>query len=357
MKQCNSTDSKVIVDAVPMSMLKPEKIKWLWPGFIPLGKLTILAGTAGTGKTTLAMEMSSIVSSGKKWPDDTRSPIGSVLIWSGEDDCKDTLLPRLIAMGAIRDKIYFINGVYEDGKNRSFDPSRDIPILLDKVKEIGDVKLIIIDPIANVVRKDSHKNTDVRLALQPLVDLASIYSVSIIGITHFTKGTAGSNPLERVTGSLAFGAMARMVLVTSKKHIADGEFKYVMARAKSNISEDGGGYFYNISQVEIPMHDGLYASKVNWGNETNESAMQLLKHELHIEKGKSASDEAKDFLKNLLADGPVHSVEVFDNAMEAGISKSTLDRAKRPLGIEPYKMNDKWWWELPRYSKPQGTQI
>lgn len=350
MKQCNSTYSKVIVDAVPMSMLNPEKINWLWHEYIPLGKLIILAGTAGTGKTTLSLKIAATVSAGKNWPDDTQSPIGSVLIWSGEDDCRDTLLPRLIAMGAIKDKIYFISGVCEDGKTRSFNPSSDIHTLLRKIEEIGDVKLIIIDPIANVVSRDSHKNTDVRLALQPLVDLGKNYGIAIIGITHFTKGTAGSNPLERVTGSLAFGAMARMVLVTSKQHGADGEVTYVMARAKSNISEDGGGYFYNISQVEIPGYDGLFASKITWGDKTTGPAIALLNHELHSDTGKSALDEAKDFLKGLLANGPMHAEEVFDNAMGAGISKSTLNRAKRPLGINPYRRNGKWWWELPRCS-------
>jgi len=99
--------------------LKPEPIRWLWPQWLALGKLHILAGAAGQGKTTINLAFAATVTTGGRWPDGTRCEPGNVLIWSGEDDPADTLLPRLLAMGADRRRVYFVQGSRVNGERLS----------------------------------------------------------------------------------------------------------------------------------------------------------------------------------------------------------------------------------------------
>ena len=150
--------------------IKPKPIDWLWDGWLARGKLEVLSGIAGTGKTTLAISLAATVSIGGKFPDGTRSPIGSVLIWSGEDSAKDTLVPRFMAAGADLSKIHFIGDVEHGDQMRSFDPAIDIAALNNAAAKIDNISLLIVDPIVNAVAGDSHKNGEVRRALQPLVE-------------------------------------------------------------------------------------------------------------------------------------------------------------------------------------------
>lgn len=148
--------------------LTPEAVRWLWQGWLALGKVHVLAGAPGTGKTTLAMAIAAIFTTAGRWPDGTRcAEAGSVLVWSGEDDPADTLLPRLLAAGAARERCFFVGGTRDaDGNVRPFDPATDLDDLGAAIEAIGDVRLLVIDPIVSAVTGDSHKNTEVRRALQ-----------------------------------------------------------------------------------------------------------------------------------------------------------------------------------------------
>lgn len=113
------------------SDIRPEAIAWLWPDWLAHGKLHILAGRPGTLKTTTTISFAAIVTIGGQWPDGSPAAAGNVIIWSGEDAIKDTLLPRLIAAGGDPARVAFIGGVSEDGKKRSFDPAIDMDALAD----------------------------------------------------------------------------------------------------------------------------------------------------------------------------------------------------------------------------------
>ena len=190
------------VELIGADQLKPEAIRWLWPGWLARGKLHVLAGAPGTGKTTLAMAMAAAVSAGSALPSGWKPRRGSVLIWSGEDDPADTLVPRLIAAGADRSRIKFVRDtIDEDDYRRPFDPSRDVDMLAVTAAGISDITLIVIDPLVSAIGGDSHKNAEVRRGLAPLVDLAARLDAALLGITHYSKGTGGREPLERVSGS------------------------------------------------------------------------------------------------------------------------------------------------------------
>lgn len=177
--------------------LKPQPVDWLWRGWLAAGKLHLLAGSPGLGKTTLATAMAAPVTTGGRWPDGSKCQRGHVLMWSGEDDPADTLKPRLVAAGGDDSRIFFVTGYRSRGELVPFDPSRHMAQLQAEAERIGDVRLIIVDPIVTAVSGDSHKNTEVRRGLQPLVDLAAALRAALLGITHLSKG--GGDPIERVT--------------------------------------------------------------------------------------------------------------------------------------------------------------
>ena len=187
--------------------LTPQPIAWLWNGWLALGKMHLLAGAPGQGKTTIAIAFAATVTVGGRWPDGSRCDVGNVLIWSGEDDPADTLLPRLLAAGGNGSRVHFVTGSRINGELQAFDPARDMQALRAEAERIGDVRLIIVDPVVSAVTGDSHKNTEVRRALQPLVDMASSINAALLGITHFSKGGQGGDPSQRVIGSVGFTAV------------------------------------------------------------------------------------------------------------------------------------------------------
>lgn len=266
------------VKLIRASEVKLESISWLWRDWLARGKFHVCGGAPGTGKTTICMAIAATVSRGGPWPDGTRSVVGNVVIWSGEDDPADTLIPRLILSGADLPRIYFIDDIQDGSERRSFDPARDMEPLRRRLEEIGDVHLLIVDPIVSAITGDSHKNAEVRRGLQPLVDLAASLGCALLGITHFTKGTGGRDPVERLTGSLAFGALARVVMVAAKhqEESEDGRTERLFCRAKSNIGPDGGGFKYDLHQAELKTHPGIHASSVQWGDPVEGSARELL---------------------------------------------------------------------------------
>lgn len=328
--------------------ITPEPINWLWNGWLAKGKLHIFAGAAGTGKTTIAIALAATITVGGRFPDGSKCPTGSVLIWSGEDSPADTLVPRLMAAGADLNKVHFVGDTTANYELRAFDPATDMQSLMIKAATIPDLALLIIDPIVNAVAGDSHKNGEVRRALQPVVDFGEKLNCAVLGITHFSKGGQGKDPLERVTGSLAFGALARIVLATAK--IIDGEnTKRIVCRAKSNIGIDDGGFEYNLQQEEVKA--GIFSSYALWGDAIEGSARELLAEPDNRETGEngnSALEDAKDFLLSLLADGELSQKQIKDDAIGAGHSWRTVERAKKELNIRSSKskLDNRWYWKL-----------
>ena len=313
--------------------IKPKQIDWLWVEWLARGKLEVFAGMAGTGKTTIAISLAATISNGGLFPDGSRSPEGNVLIWSGEDSAEDTLVPRLITAGADLSRVHFIGDVKHGDEIRSFDPATDIAALNDAAAGIGNISMLIVDPIVNAVAGDSHKNGEVRRALQPLVDFGERMNCAVFGISHFSKGTGGKEPLERVTGSLAFGALARIVLATAK--ITEGETcKRIFCRAKSNIGPDGDGFEYTLEQKEVKGYPGLSSSYVVWGEPVEGSARELLaESEVENDDGSNVHS-ATSWLQNLLKDegNSLDLKDVMKAAQAMGYKERTVHRARKKIG-------------------------
>ncbi|MFZ5956802.1 AAA family ATPase [Pseudomonas knackmussii] len=339
-------------ELTPASSIVPKPIRWLWPGWIARGKLTLLAGAGGSGKTTLAMGLIGTVTSGGRWPDgELCQEPGNALIWSSEDDPADTLVPRLMAAGADLGRVHIIQGwINALGEREPFDPASDFDLLREAVETIGGASLLLLDPVVNVVKGDMHRANEVRRSLQAVVDFAERQWCAVLGISHFSKGSGGASPADRVIGSQAFGALARAVLVAAKQEDSDVR---VLARAKSNISDDQGGVGYLVETCTVG--DGLETTRVLWGDRIEGSAREIL---ADVEGSgeddrRSEMDEACDFLRDLLADGPVPTKRIKADADGAGHAWATIRRAQKVVGAEAVRIGEEgkkgggtWYWEL-----------
>lgn len=335
------------LNLIKASTIDMKVIHWLWHGWLPRGKVTILAGRSGEGKTNIAMNLAAAISTGGKLPDGSRAPKGDVVIWSSEDEPSDVLNPRLTANEADLERILYIGDVDKKGERVPFDPAIHINLLKEALEQTERPLLFIIDPIVSAVKGDDHKNNEVRRGLQPIVDLATDSNIAVIGITHFKKGSGEGSPLEWVVGSIAYGAVARAMWGVTRQTDSEGNEYTMLVNAKSSYAKNGDGYKYAVEGVRLEVFnkeaqrvEGIYTSKVVWGELMEGSAYELMSTE--EQEGKSALDEAKEFLFENLTD-MTPSKDIENDAKQLGISLITFRRARKDLGIQPKKSEGKWY--------------
>lgn len=345
------------VNAVSAADIKPLAIRWLWPGWLAKGKLHILAGAGGTGKTTLLLSLIATITTGGRWPDgELCQERGNALIWSSEDDPADTLVPRLIAAGADLSRVHIIQGrINAQGEADPFDPSNDIGLLRDTVRELGGVSLLMLDPVVSAVKGDMHKANDVRRGLQGVVDFAEANLCAVVGISHFAKGGAGSSPADRVIGSQAFSALARTVLVAAKQQDSDAR---VLARAKSNIGTDEGGVSYTIEPCTISGE--IETTHVVWGEAIAGSAREILGDvEATGDEEQTDADDPSDCLYRILKDNPLESNEAKALMKRNGYTEKQIRRAREKLTVVAIRTGNKKdvksFWSLPQADGPYAA--
>jgi hypothetical protein len=341
-----------------LSDITVKPVSWLWPGRIARGKVSIIAGNPGLGKSQITASIASIVTTKGCWPvDGGRCTPGDVVFLSAEDDPADTLRPRLEAAGADLDRVHVIDSVLGhtgDGQplNRTFSIQRDIQALSEKFTELGDVAAVFIDPItAYLGDVDSHRNAEVRALLAPLSDLAAQRNTAIIMVSHMNK-SAGSEALMRVTGSLAFVAAARAAYLVARDPV-DEERRFFLP-LKNNIGPDSSGLAFRIEGATVQSSAGpVQTSRVVWEAQPVTTTADEVMRAQTPEHG-SALREAEEWLRKTLNE-PTSASDVFRMAEAAGISEKTLRRASGALGIVKQKagINTGWVWSLPpKMAKP-----
>ena len=296
-----------------MSDIEMRPIRWLWKKRIALGKLGLLAGQPGLGKSQLTCSLAALVSTGALFPDGAESPIGSVILLTCEDDPEDTIRPRLEAAGADTSKVHIIDIVADivDGEAlaRGVDLSRDVELLRAEVVRIGDVRLIVIDPISAFVGKvDAHKNHEVRGLLSPLAALASDLGPSIMMVAHLNKGNADGNAMSRVSGSGAFVAAARSAWLVEKDPDDEDGCRRLMVPLKNNIGDDNTGFAYALETVRLT--DEIETSRVRFDGIVQMKASELLSRQAGDSEQHNLTDDAVDFLEMFLSAGAQSSKEV-----------------------------------------------
>jgi putative DNA primase/helicase len=353
-----ATTQDAALESAPASSFTIRGVSWLWKNRFALGKLGLIGGLPDRGKGLISAGMIATVTTGGIWPcEEGTCPKGSVLLLTAEDDPNDTVVPRLIAAGADRDRVHIVGMVHSGEAKRSFSLMTDLAMLKAKLEEIGNVSLVIIDPVSaylGVGKINNYSTTDVRGMLMPLQNLAAETMTAIVGVMHFNKKADVTNAMLRIADSLAYVAAARHVYVV----VDDPENeRRLFVKAKNNLAPDTKALSYSVT-TKIVGHDketgDIWAPYILWGTEhVNVSATEAMQAEAGGGNSRSSATEAKDgakeFLLEILASGSVRKREIDEAARANGIAERTLFRAKAELGIVAKKggLKEGWMWQLP----------
>jgi hypothetical protein len=303
---------------VRMSTVLPHRVHWLWPGRIPSGKITVLDGDPGLGKSTITLDIAARVSAGRPMPDGEPGVSGGVVLASAEDDLADTVRPRLNAAGADCDRVLALRAC-------DWGTVAEIETLRGAIRGVEAV-LVIIDPLMAYLgpgaEVNSYRDQDVRAALAPLAALASETGAAIVLVRHLRKSADG-NPIYRGGGSIGIIGAARAGLLVAKD--PDDPERRVLAVTKANLAREAPSLAYR--SIE---RDGAVA--IEWlGASAHQAAALLAQPASAQERGELA--EAVDWLRERLGAGDVPTREVLRDARDAGISPRTLDRARAQLCV------------------------
>ena len=356
-EQSGECGSEALFAARCLADVDTTPIRWLWKGRFARGKINMVGGVPGLGKSQVACAFIAAVTAGGLWPDGGRAPLGSVIIIGCEDDAADTIRPRLEAAGADLSKVHLFDwALVTDKKGKSerrhFDVREHKAALAQLIAQIGDVVLIIIDPItAHLGRTDSHVTAEVRAALAPLQTLAAETLAAVILISHLNKGGGGDgSAMNRVTGSGAFIAVCRSAWLIAGDPKDAEKRRRILAPIKNNLGDDKTGFAYTIEGVTLP--NGIGTSRVVFDPiRVHVSADELLQQITPAaEEAKGARDEACEFLRTFLKDGPVSAQDLETARKAHQIAPATLKRARKALGVQAKKVGEGWHVQMPRPS-------
>ncbi len=308
--------------------VEARPVNWLWPNRIPFGKITLLAGYPGYGKSFATLDMAMRVSTGTAWPDGPACPIGDVLIISAEDDPADTLRPRLDGMGADVTRIQILSMVQNpnDAGERMFS-LLDLLALESAIQQIPACKLIIIDPIGSFVGGETNtdKDNQVRSVLAPVAKLAEQYGVAVLIVAHRRKAS-GERADDSILGSVGFVGIARATMHLVRDR--DDKERRLLLPGKNNLAPEGTGLAFKI--IGRP---GI----VQWEPEpVTVRADDFFSAQQDSKPGPdpTARNEAGQWLVSLLADGKEVAVkDIKAGATAMGHAWATVKRAADGLPI------------------------
>ena len=324
-------ETKIGLQMIKMSEIQSQEVSWLWYPFIPYGKLTIIQGDPGDGKTTLVLNIAAWLSKGEGLDSDMKlsEPV-NVIYQSAEDGLADTVKPRLELAGADCERILVID---EKEKSLSMVDER-----LEKAIVQTKARMLILDPIQAYLGggMDMNRANEARDMTKKLGALAEKYQCAIVLIGHMNKA-AGNKAAYRGMGSIDFFAVTRSVLLVGR---VEGEPNIrAVVQIKNNLAAFGHPKAFALSE------DGF-----QWLGDYEITADEVLGG---IVPKANKMEQAKRLLRELaLTTDAIQSNEIFDMADEQGISKRTLENAKREFGIRAKKINNSWYWELDKV-KPE----
>ncbi len=322
---------KTELQMIKMSEIQSQEVEWLCYPFIPYGKLTIVQGDPGDGKTTLTLNIAAKLSRGEGLDNEMKlSAPMNVIYQSAEDGLADTVKPRLEQAGADCERILVID---EKDKSLSMADER-----LEEAIVKTKARMLILDPIQAYLGggMDMNRANEARDMTKKLAALAEKYQCAIVLVGHMNKA-AGNKAAYRGMGSIDFFAVARSVLLVGR---VEGEPNIrAVVQIKNNLAAFGHPKAFRLSENGFA-----------WIGDYEITADEVLGG---IVPKANKMEQAKQTLRELaLTSKIVQSNEIFDIADELGISKRTLENAKRELGIRAKKINNSWYWELDKV-KPE----
>ena len=347
---------------------------WLWEGHLLRGAVELLSGTPGLGKSQVQIHYVACATTGLPWPNGAEAidPVNVIMVTT-EDALDQEVVPRLIAAGADRKRVFILRYIRTDPKTkRQFLLAEDLEQLERDMARIGDVGLITIDPITAYMggKMDSHKATEVRSQLGPLKDFAERNDVAISAITHPAKG-AGPRAIDHFIGSQAFVAAARIghVCVEEMEQEEDDEGKSKMvptgrilfANPKNNADKRKLTLAYTIGSVSVGQDpntkETILAPRVIWDKDavdiTADEAVALVRGATKDQTKSNQQKAVQAFLKEVLCGkGPRLSKEVTEQALAQGFTENQLRTARERLRVRSRKAPGEgggWLWELPSF--------
>lgn len=304
-----------------------KSVSWLWYPYIPFGKITVVQGDPGEGKTTLMLKVAAMMSAGLSIPEgeETGSPM-NVIYQGAEDGNSDTIKPRLIKSGADCSRIAFIDT--ENCGALFFGDTR----FEQAIKECN-ARLLIIDPLQAFYggNPDMQKAGGLRYALSGLSKAAEESNCAVVMIGHLNKGT-GSKSIYRGLGSIDVAAVARSILMVGRDK--EDPATRIMVQVKSSLAPEGSAYAFSLDEM----------NGVQWIGPCDYSAEELLSGSGSLNR---KIDQARACLELLLTVDDMKSNEVYERMQTIGIGRRTVESAKKDLGIESYKQGNEWYWHLP----------
>ena len=363
-------------DLVCAADVAPVAVRWLWPGRVPLGKVTLVVGDPGCGKSLLALDIAARVTRGLPWPDqaapsqeplvsregaaaeggaletreakrETPCPVGSVVLLSAEDDLADTIRPRFDAAGGEAGRLVELRSARRGQGRRGFSLASDLDALRQAIEETGEVRLIILDPLtAYLGGMAGHGNAQVRALLAPLAELAEEANAAVVAVTHLNKN-ARVSLIYRAMGSLGFVAASRAVWAVLPDREEPG--RMLLAPIKCNLAERPTALAFRI--VRSPGATG--APALAWEPEPVEFATGDERWTARVPRD-AEWRAAAEWLREALARGAVSCEKVEELAREKGIPRYSLLRAKRHIGAVADRdaSHYSWVWRLPGAEAP-----
>jgi len=322
--------------SVRLSTITPRRVEWLWPGRLPRGKVIVLDGDPGLGKSVLTLDMAARVSTGKPWPDGHDCPGGGVILMSAEDGLEDTIRPRLDAAGADNERIVAFTDVRTDQGKR-------LPVLPGDVDKLGQLimreqaLLVVIDVLMVYLdgKVNSHRDQDVRRALAPLAELAEATGACIIVIRHLNKNT-GSSALHRGGGSIGITGGARLTMIVGAD--PNDEERRILAGGKSNLSKRAPSLAYRLVETDDTV-------RVEWLGPANLSADDLVRP-----KDDDDEPDLPELIRGALLDqgGSADAAIMLKQFRALGFNERTIRRARERAGAHTRKSDfaGGWTWSL-----------
>jgi hypothetical protein len=319
------------------SSIQVRPVHWLWEGRIALGTLALLGGREGLGKSTIAYWLVAEVTRGRL-PGAHFGQPRAVIIAATEDSWAHTIVPRLMAADADLDRVFRVDVTTVAGVHTTLSLPRDLAAMKRGIEEV-DAAVILLDPLVSRLdsKLDSHKDAEVRLALEPLTELADACSVAMFGIIHVNKSTQ-ADPLNLLMGSRAFVAVARAVLFAMDPHEDDQNLR-LLGQPKNNLGRtDLPTLTFTVGGKQVADTDEgpVTASHIIWNGERQQSITEALEAAGQDRESRSATAEAADWLVDHLTSqgGCDDRATICREGTKAGHKEDALKRAFRRLRLE-----------------------
>ena len=355
----DSDDGYRTITLTAASTIRVRPVRWLWEGRLALGTLALLGGREGVGKSTSAYQLTADITAGRL-PGVHHGQPKAVIVAATEDSWEHTIVPRLIAAAADLERVYRIDVTTGAGYTGSLTLPADLGALRHQIAEV-DAAMLLLDPLMSRLdaKLDTHKDAEVRQALEPLVALADRSGVTVVGLIHVNKSIS-SDPLTMLMASRAFAAVARAVLFVTVD--PDNETVRILGQPKNNLGRvDLPSLTFTIESAKVADTDEgpVWTGRLRWGDSDSRSIGEVLRSAAESADARSATDDAAGWLADYLQIHEIVSSQTIKaDGKEAGHGVDALKRGRQRIGAGAisHGFPRRTYWSKPDMTPEQALE-